>query len=128
DEARLKSESQFRLVWNISSDGMRLCDPDGTVLMVNDAYCRMFEKSKAEVEAKPLSIIHGAESQEMILRKHREEMAAKSFLPHLDKEIALWNGRKLWLEQSNSMMALPGEPCLLLSIFRDISERKRAEA
>jgi len=32
------------------------------------------------------------------------------------------NGRKAWFELSNSMLELPGQPRLLLSIFRDISQ------
>ena len=128
EEARLKFESQFRLVWDISADGMRLSDADGMVVMVNDAYCRMVGKSKSEVEAHPLSIIHSAENQEYILRKHREEFANISFHSHLEKQVTLWNGKKVWFGLTNSLLHLPGQSSLLLSIFRDITARKRFEA
>jgi PAS domain S-box-containing protein len=50
DEALRQSESQFRLVWESSGDGMRLTDRDGIMLRVNDAYCRMVQKSRKELE------------------------------------------------------------------------------
>jgi PAS domain S-box-containing protein len=126
-EAMRKSESQFRLVWETSADGMRLANCDGIVLMANNAYCRMVEKTKAEVEGKDLSVFHWKDNQEYILQKHREEIAAKSFRPHLEKEVMLWNGKKIWFELSNSLLELPDQPPLILTIFRDITQRKQAE-
>ncbi len=127
DEARHQSESQFRQVWNASADGMRLTGGDGVVLMVNDAYCQIVGKTKAELEGHSLSIIHAAEERERILSKHREQL--DSTVPtHMEKEVALWDGRTMWIDLSNSLLQLPGQPPLLLSIFRDISERKLAEA
>jgi hypothetical protein len=49
DEALRQSESQFRLVWESSGDGMRLTNREGIILRVNDAYCRMVQKSRAEL-------------------------------------------------------------------------------
>lgn len=128
DEARRDSESQFRLVWNNSADGLRLTDREGTVLMVNDAYCRMTGKSKAEVEGQPLTVIHCVETAEQVLRAHQDRMDSGATQWHMEVEVKLWNGREVWFELSNSILNLPGQPVLLLSMFRDITERKRAEA
>lgn len=128
DEAFRKSESQFRLVWETSADGMRLVNREGIVLLANKSYCRMVGKTKAEVEGKPLSIVHCAENADYIQRKHREEMAGKSFKSHLETEVTLWNGKKIWFGLSNSLLELPEEPPLLLTIFHDITQRKQAEA
>ena len=49
DEALRQSETQFRLVWESSADGMRLTDREGIVLRVNDAYCRMVQKSRGRI-------------------------------------------------------------------------------
>ena len=38
-----KSEILFSKLWEISVDGMRLTDGNGTIVMVNDAYCRIVE-------------------------------------------------------------------------------------
>ena len=39
----------------------------------------------------------------------------------------LWHGGKVWFELSNSFLEIEGQPPHLLSIFRDITERKIAE-
>jgi PAS domain S-box-containing protein len=128
EEARHQSESQFRQVWNASADGMRLTDRNGTVLMVNDAYCRIVGKTKTELEGQSLSIVHHAAERERILGRHRKQFDFATAPTHMEKEITLWNGEKMWIDLSNSLLQHAGHPPLLLSIFRDISERKRAEA
>ena len=128
EDARHQSESQFRQVWNASADGMRLTNRDGLVLMVNDAYCRLVEKEREELEEKSLLIIHHEQDREGILRRHWEILNAVTGPTHLEKEIVLWNGKKMWIEVSNSLLQLPGQSPLLLSLFRDISLRKAAEA
>ncbi len=126
-EALRKSELQFRQVWESSIDGMRLTDAQGTVRRVNEALCKLTGKTKDELEGQPLGEIHAEEVREHVLRRHRERFAARTIQPHLERMVQLWNGRKSWLGLSNSMLEIEGEPPLLLSIFRDITDRKRAE-
>jgi PAS domain S-box-containing protein len=128
DEALRKSESQFRLVWETSADGMRLANREGIVVMANDAYCRTVEKTKAEVEGHSLAIIHQKENVEKVLRKHSDQIDTRKVAPRLEKEVTLWNGKKIWLELSNSLLELPGTSLLVLTVFRDITQRKQAEA
>ncbi len=128
DEARHQSEARFRQVWNASADGMRLTNHDGLVLMANDAYCGLVRKTKAELEGHSLSVIHQAEERERVLSKHRVQLDSITGPAQMEKEVSLWDGRKVWLDLTNTLLQLPGEPPLLLSIFRDISQRKVAEA
>jgi signal transduction histidine kinase len=51
-----------------------------------------------------------------------------SLAPHLETEVSLWNGSKVWFELSNSLLEVPGKPPLVLSLFRDITARKQTEA
>ncbi len=128
ENAQRKSESQFRVVWDSSVDAMRLTNKEGMVVQVNDAYCRMVQKSKAELEGHPLSIVYAEEAATRLLTNYKECADAKAIEPHSEREVALWNGRTIWLAVSNSRVELPGQPELLLSILRDVSERKQAEA
>lgn len=127
-EAQREFESQFRLVWETSVDGMRLADRDGKVLMVNQAYCRMVDKAKAEIEGNSLATIHCPENAAVVLANHRQRVDAAVEQSRLETPATLWNGRKVWFEMSNSRLQLPGHPPLLLSVFRDITQRKEAEA
>ncbi len=127
DEARRKSEAQFRAVWNTSVDGMRLVGRDGIVQMVNDAYCRMIGKTREELEGRSICVVHAEPLQMEILRKHSELFESGKFRSRLETHVTLWDGRRLWFEISNSLLEVTGQPSLMLSIFRDITQRKQAE-
>ncbi len=128
DDALRQSESQFRLVWDTSADGMRLADRDGVVWMANDAYCRIVEKTKTEVEGQPFPLVYSPDNAIEVLREHQSRMDTDAAPMHLENRVTLWNGRQAWLELSSSVLELPGRPRLLLTIFRDITRRKHAEA
>jgi PAS domain S-box-containing protein len=126
-DALRQSESQFRLVWESSADGMRLTNQEGTTLRVNDAYCRMVDKPRAELEGHLITVAHAPGTADYVLTAYRKRMETNAIQAHLEREVTLWNGRKAWFELSNSLLSLPGRPPLLLSIFRDITQRKADE-
>ena len=126
DEARRQSETQFRLVWDSSQDGMRLTNPEGVILRVNDAYCRMVEKSRSELEGQFLTIVHDPAKADFVLRSYRSQVGTKTLAPRLETQVTLWNGREVWFDLSNSLLEVPGEEPLALCIFRDVTQRKQA--
>lgn len=128
DEALRKSESQFRLVWGSSGDGMRLTNREGIMVRVNDAYCRMVQKPRAELEGQPITVVHSESNAGFVLDAYRHRVDSNTLVPHLETEVTLWNGAKVWFELSNSLLEVPGKPPLVLSIFRDITSRKQTEA
>jgi len=128
DEALRQSESQFRLLWESSEDGMRLTNRDGAILRVNGAFCRMVRKPRQELEGRPLTVIHAANKGELILGTYQRLLDSRTLKSQLEEEVTLWNGDKVWFELSNSVLDLPGKPPLVLSIFRDTTRRKEAEA
>ncbi len=128
DDALRQSESQFRLLWESSEDGMRLTNRDGMVLRVNNAFCRMARKPRQELEGKSLTVIHAADKGKFILGAYQRRLDSKTIKTQLEEEVTLWNGDKVWFELSNSLLEVAGRPPLVLSIFRDITRRKEAEA
>lgn len=122
-----KSEAQLRLIWENVMDGMRLTDQDGIIRMVNEAYCRLVEKPREALEGQPLSVLYEAHSEEEVMRKHRQRFQERLVQAHYEKEVNLWNGKRVFLEISNSFLDVEGRPALLVSIFRNITERKQAE-
>jgi len=121
-----ENEHKFRLIWEKSADGMRLTDADGIVHMVNDAYCKLVEMEKKDLENKPLSIVYSQEIREKTLLQYRERFQASKIETFLESEMVLWNCRKIWLELSNSFYKIENQPQLLLTIFHDITKRKTA--
>jgi PAS domain S-box-containing protein len=127
EETVRKSENHFRSVWENSMDGMRLADANGMILSVNQAFCRMVDETKEELEGHRISEIFSDEQEDHILRRYQERFAARTVEPNFEKQNTLRNGRSVWFAVSNSFVDLEGQPPLLLSIFRDVTEQKRAE-
>ncbi len=126
-EALSRSESQFRTLWEESLDGMRLTDGNGTVLLVNDAFCKLAGMPREEIEGKPLSVIYAEENRDHILQVHRERFRTRTVKPRFEQELALHNGKRIWFDVSNTFFEHEGRPPLLLAVFRDVTERKEAE-
>ncbi len=122
-----RSESFLRLIWESSADGMRLTDGAGVVRMANEAFCRMMGRPRELIEGFPLSAVYEPANGEAILRKHCERFAAKTIRPHHEAEVSLWDGRRVWFAVSNSFLEVPRDELLLLGVFRDVTDRKRAE-
>jgi PAS domain S-box-containing protein len=128
EETLRESELRFRSVWENATDGMRITNEEGSIVMVNEAFCRMVEKSREELEGQPLSVVYEPTRHHDVLRKHQERFRSRTIPPYLERELTLWNGKKMSFALSNTFLELPGRPPLSLSIFRDITERKRAES
>ncbi|MBI3754277.1 MAG: PAS domain S-box protein, partial [Deltaproteobacteria bacterium] len=127
EEALRESGLKLRAVWEKANDGMRITDEEGTIVLVNDAYCAMVGKPRDEIVGKPMSVIFEEAKQVEKLRKHQDRFRSRSVPHHLERDVVLWNGRKISLELSNTFLEIPHHPALLLSVFRDITGRKRSE-
>jgi PAS domain S-box-containing protein len=128
EEALSKSELQLRMVWERSLDGMRLMDEEGKFIAVNEAYCRLVDRPREQLLGQTLGVIFPQKRREHALERHRERFRARSIPPHSEEELRLWNGQTVYLEISSSFLESAGSPPRLLSIFRDVSERKKADA
>jgi sigma-B regulation protein RsbU (phosphoserine phosphatase) len=117
----------FRWVWENAVDGMRLTDELGLVQKVNQAYCGLVGKPRGELEGQPFSVIYASDRQASSMRRYRQHFGARTIKPHLRKEAVLWNGRKVWLELSNSFVETESRSPLLFTILRKVSRRQRAE-
>jgi PAS domain S-box-containing protein len=122
-----KSETEFRTVWKNSASGMRITDESGIIYQVNDAYCKMFGKSAEELVGKPLSVIYFAGANENIQFKYQERFDRRSVENNTEKELKLWNGKKIWVQVAYSFLEIENEKPKLFGIFTDITQRKMTE-
>jgi PAS domain S-box-containing protein len=128
EEALSKSELQLRLVWEKSLDGMRLMDEKGTFIAVNEAYCRLVGRPREQLLGNSLAVIFPEKRRDHVLKRHRERFRARSIPAHSEEALTLWNDQTVHLEITSSFLESPGSRPRLLSIFRDVSGRKKAEA
>lgn len=127
EEALRKSEEQFRYIWKSSLDGMILLDSRGTILMVNDAFCKLVEMDKSELEKKSFEIIHDEADRKRIRAIFEEEISFNKVEPYTQSEFTLWNKKKVWFQISSSILFQGGARAQVLSLYRNISNQKRLE-
>lgn len=119
------ADNTFRLVWENAFDGMRLIDQDGIILQVNNAFCRLMEKSREELIGKPFSVIYHQKDQYHVLDSAVSRMKQGQIESQIIREMILWNDNHKWFELSNSF--IQEDQWMLLSVFRDITAQKQAE-
>jgi PAS domain S-box-containing protein len=122
------SETLFRSVWVNSADGMRLTDENGTIVAVNEAFCRMVALPHQQLEGKPHTVIFSSKSDwEMLRQSHREHFHSGSLEDKQESEFVLHDGRAVIFEIADSYVESDGKPRLLLSLFRDVTAQRRME-
>lgn len=123
----VSSENIFKAIWENSKDGMRLTDEDGIIVLCNKAFAQLFDKSISELLNRPISDLYYEEKEEVSIANYKQNFIRGMVNDYLESSAILWNGKKLFFEISNSMIEVAGEKRFILSIFRDISERKSNE-
>ena len=86
-----KSEILFSKLWEISVDGMRLTDGNGTIVMINDAYCRIVELDREELLNQPFSVVYHQSEQKSVLETYRRDVINNEVKTHFERENTLWN-------------------------------------
>lgn len=127
-ETKLReSEKLFRSIWENSKDGMRLTDNNGKITMVNNAFCLLVERPKYELEGNLISVMYKEHTAAIVLKAYINNFNKHNISPFFESKFQLWNEKTIWLAVSNSFLSLDFNNHLVLSIFRDISERKENE-
>lgn len=123
----LTSDKILKQLWDTSIVGLRITDKDGIIIDANDAYARMFRKSKSEIVGKPFSICYEESIREKTLRRYNERFANLVIPEELQRKIKLWDGSEIWVELNNSIIFNEQNEKLIASIFRDITSEKIAQ-
>jgi two-component system sensor histidine kinase/response regulator len=123
-----ESELRFHSIWENSVDALRLTDAAGQMVAVNGAFCRLVGKRRDELEGQPLTVCYITNRPAAVgLQEYAEKFAARDIPQRQERTMKFHDGRSAYLEVTNSILELPDRPALLLSLFRDITESKRAE-
>jgi len=120
---------RFRVIWEHSTDGMRVTDKDGYIVMVNEAYCAMVKKTKEELLGCPYQEVYenSAKEKQRKLDVYKQRFDTNTIVPHSEKQTELWNRELMTVEVTRSYITFGINERMLLSTFRDISERKILE-
>jgi PAS domain S-box-containing protein len=120
-----ESEATFRSVWERSIDGMRLTDKEGRITAVNDAFCQLVKLPREKLEGQVFSVAYKGHGPNDGIEVYQKRFATGDIVPRLSARAQLWNGAEADLEISTSFVELGQRGKQVLSIFRNVSERKR---
>lgn len=118
------SENIFKAIWESSKDGMRLTDQDGVIVLCNNSFASLFGKTKEELIGKDISLLYNSKRKETVLIKYKKNFIQGTIKEFFEDSAILWSGMKVFFQISNSIIEDSKGKIFLLSIFRDISERR----
>lgn len=124
-ETLIKSEEEFRSVWENSVDAMRLVDENGIVINVNKAYCQLFKVKRENLIGKPFNIAYVIRDRNKTLNSFIQRFKYRTIIDKFETEIELLDGNLIWVELTNAFIEVKNFSALLLSIFRDITPYKK---
>jgi PAS domain S-box-containing protein len=126
EEALRDSEAIFRAIFDHANDGILLADPVKKTFSVgNNTICQMLGYSLEEMKKLGVTDIHPKEDLPYVIeqfeRQIREEFAVAQDIP-----VKRRDGSVFYADVNSSLVTLAGRTHVL-GLFRDITERKRAE-
>ncbi len=126
DAQRDRSERTLDAIFEAAADGMLLADTEtGHFVLANRAICRMLGYSNEEIKTLSVSDIHLAEDLPRVSAQFEKQASGEITLAS-DIPVKRKDGSVFPADVNSTPLELDGR-LHLLGIFRDISERKRAE-
>ncbi|MCL5027862.1 MAG: PAS domain S-box protein [Bacteroidetes bacterium] len=136
ENAIKKTMSRFYALWNYSADGMRLLNKSGIIIAVNPAFCKLVEMHPKDLLGKPFYSIYSESDPgkfDSTFEKINNAFNNRNFKSHFEGEFSLKCNKKKYFDVISTVIeSQTGNPLFerdtfLLSIFRDITERKKTE-
>jgi PAS domain S-box-containing protein len=128
ESALRSSELLFYSVWENSVDGMRLTDEHGRIVAVNEAFCRLVQRPRTEVENRLFTEVFSEKVEPVdAATRYIAQFSQRTIPAKTEAQVGFADGRRAILEQSNSFVELRGRSPMLLSVFRDVTSQRRLE-
>lgn len=123
----LKSEVEFRTIWDYSPNGLGLSDEDGNIVRVNKALSDILEININDFEGKNIEQVVPMTYRDRILDVYKHHFINRTLESNLELEFEIKPNVKKWLQFDFSFLDFEKEKPLLLYIINDITERKNTE-
>lgn len=126
EEALRESEERYRELFENASDLIQGVALDGTILFVNPAWREAFGYSVEETRGlKLMDIIHPSSLAHCMEAFHRVIRGTPA--RNIEATFVTREGREIILEGNADCHFVNGKPASTRAIFRDVTEKKRAE-
>ena len=118
----------FAAVWEHAADAMAISDPGGIVLLANPAYHRLYGYAPEEVVGRSFAVIFPEEGRATAEAQYRAIFAADTPTPTYESVVRRADGDERVVEARYTFLEVGGRRAAMLSIVRDVTERKALEA
>jgi PAS domain S-box-containing protein len=125
EEALLKNEEHYRILFDLSPSGILLEDIDGRILDANTAICNSIGYSHEELVGNNVRILVPPESTPDVA-EHISLILSRGTLEHEVKNVRK-DGTLCHMELREKRVMLPGGKDGILVVANDVTLRKRAE-
>ncbi len=127
EEALKESEQRYRSLVELSPDAV-MVHSDLEIVYINDAGARLFGTERPEdiVGRSVLDLIH-PDYMEIVKRRLKQVTSGAQPLVPMEQRYVCLDGRVIDVEATGVSITYRGKPAVI-SVLRDISDRKRAEA
>ena len=125
ERALRESEEKHRTLIERANDGIVVLQDD-LIKLVNPMFLKMSGYSEEELIDRPFTDFLTPEEQAFLHERYRRRMAGEQVPSIYETTLTRKDGGKIELEINAGVIQLEGKPAALV-MFRDVSERKRAE-
>lgn len=122
----VRSETQFRTIWEASCEPMFLTDADRRIAKVNAAFAGMLGIDMSSLEGRGLTDLFVPEQREEIDECQRACYSSGVKEHFFERELHFLQGRSGIFEISITRVDIPGQPTQMLCILRDVTEHRRS--
>jgi PAS domain S-box-containing protein len=127
EEALFESERRYRNVVEDQTELISRFKPDGTLVFVNDAYCRFFSVECSQILGKKFTPAIPPEDM-ILIEKHLLSLTREAPVADITHRIILPDGQTRWLRWiDRAIFNEQGDVAEYQSVGRDISWQKQVE-
>jgi len=128
EAALQESEARYRALCEGAPDATFLADPEtGTIVDANPAASRLLGRPRDEIVGLRQAQLHPPHTERQARAVFAEHTHAERQTPPAEMSVLRADGQEVPVEVTARLTQLQGRP-VLCGVFRDISERKEAEA
>ena len=126
-QALLAAENRFRLAAEHAPIGIVIVSPEGVLLDVNDALCRLLDYSREELTGRTFAEITHPEDLALDVAHVQRLLAGEAETYRLEKRYVAQDGRVLWAQLSVALARDDdGRPLYFVSMIEDITAERAA--
>jgi PAS domain S-box-containing protein len=122
ETALRESEDRFRAVWEATSEAMALSDPDGIVLAVNPAYCRLYGLTLEEVVGQSFAIVIPDAARAAAVEGYVALFADPSPPRSYEARVQHADGSERFVEARAGFLLRDGERVAMIWVVCDVTE------